>query len=85
MKIKPFFVSVLSVYFALTTLSQAKVDIKLKHISIAVLAVNDQSMSLFSEQFTIFNNSQSEIRVEVDFYSDQGHKSKLAGWLESGE
>jgi hypothetical protein len=85
MKKKSFFVYVLSMYLALTPLSQAETDIKPKHISIAVLAVNQQSMSLFSEQFNTFNNSQSEIKVEVDFYSDQGHKSKLSSWLESGE
>jgi ABC-type glycerol-3-phosphate transport system substrate-binding protein len=85
MKLRIFFIFVVSLYLSFIALSLAETDSKPKHISIAVLAVNDQSMSLFSEQFRIFNHSQSKITVEVDFYSDQGHKSKLSGWLESGE
>lgn len=85
MKLRIFFIAILSLYVSFEVLSQAETAIKPKPISIAVLAVNDQSMSFFSEQFRLFNDSQSEIVVEVDFYSDQGHKSKLSGWLESGE
>ena len=58
---------------------------KPKQISVAVLALNKQQISLFAEQFNRFNNSQSQVMVDVDFFSDQGLKSKLSSWLESGE
>jgi len=58
---------------------------KPNQISVAVLAINKQQITLFSEQFSRFNNSQSQLTVNVDFYSDQGLKGKLLGWLESGE
>lgn len=80
-----FLLSVVSLLLAFITLTHSVTYAEPKPISVAVLAVNDQSMSLFSEQFRLFNDSQSEIVVKVDFYSDQGHKSKLSGWLESGE
>jgi ABC-type glycerol-3-phosphate transport system substrate-binding protein len=69
---------------ALVMLSQTSVYAK-QNISVAVLAINKQQISLFADQFRRFNESQSEIVVSVDFYSDQGHKSKISGWLESGE
>jgi ABC-type glycerol-3-phosphate transport system substrate-binding protein len=84
MKIKQLFVCVLSLYLASTTLSQAKTDAK-QHISVAVLAINKQQIKLFLEQFKLFNQAQTQIVVDVDFYSDQGLKSKLSSWLESGE
>lgn len=85
MKIKQFLVSVFSVYLTFITLSQAQTHPQQKHISVAVLAINEQQIALFSEQFSRFNRSQSKIFVNVDFFSDQGLKSKLTAWLESGE
>jgi ABC-type glycerol-3-phosphate transport system substrate-binding protein len=81
MKIKFLFLSVIS----LMMFDQVTAYASQKKISIAVLAINKQQIELFSEQFARFNNAQSEIKVNVDFYSDQGLKSKLSGWLESGE
>lgn len=85
MNIKSFFVSALSLYLTTVMLSHTTVYGKQKKLSVAVLAINKQQIELFSEHFNRFNDSQSEITVNVHFYSDQGHKSKLSSWLESGE
>ena len=85
MKIKSFFISALSLYLALFLLNDATVFAKQKKLSVAVLVINKQQIELFSEHFSRFNDSQSEITVNVDFFSDQGHKNKLLEWLESGE
>jgi ABC-type glycerol-3-phosphate transport system substrate-binding protein len=85
MKTSSFFISALILYLALVMLSHPIVYAKPKNISIAVLAINKQQIALFGETFSRFNNSQSQITVNVDFFSDQGLKSKLSQWLESGE
>ena len=54
-------------------------------VSMAVLVVNQQQINAFEELINRFNSSQSELVVNIDFFSDQGLKSKISSWLESGE
>ena len=76
MKIKSFFISALSLYLALFLLNDATVFAKQKKLSVAVLVINKQQIELFSEHFSRFNDSQSEITVNVDFFSDQSHEGE---------
>lgn len=85
MKIMSLFFPVFSLCVILATLSQSVAYGEPKQVAVAVLAVNKQQIDLFAEQFQRFNDSQSNIKVDVDFYSDKGLKSRLSGWLESGE
>ncbi|WP_339719291.1 extracellular solute-binding protein [uncultured Paraglaciecola sp.] len=85
MKISTFFVYALILSLAPLVLKHSIIHAKPTPISVAVLTVNKQQIALFAEQFSRFNHLQSEIVVDVDFYSDQGLKSKLSGWLESGK
>ncbi len=75
----------LTLLMAFFMLNAAPCDAQKKQISVAVLSINEQQMALFSQQFQAFNQQQSEFVVEFDFYSDEGHKAKLASWLESGK
>lgn len=85
MKIRSYCISVAVFYLVAVMLNYSNAFAKPKQISVAVLAINEQQISIFAEQFERFNNSQSEVIVNVDYYSDQGLKSKLSGWMESGK
>ncbi|WP_293745652.1 extracellular solute-binding protein [uncultured Paraglaciecola sp.] len=80
-----FSLSALSLLLGFITLTHSVSYAKSKQISVAVLAINKQQIALYDELFGRFNRSQSQLTVNVDFYSDQGLKSKLSSWLESGE
>ncbi|MEP1447943.1 MAG: ABC transporter substrate-binding protein [Paraglaciecola sp.] len=77
--------SALILCLATMSLNFSTVHAKPIQLSVAVLAINKQQISLFAEQFYHFNNLQSDVVIDVDFFSDQGLKSKLVGWLESGK
>ncbi|MBU3004852.1 ABC transporter substrate-binding protein [Paraglaciecola arctica] len=78
-------ISALILCLATVLLNISTIHAKPVQLSVAVLAINKQQISLFAEQFYRFNNLQSEVVIDVDFYSDQGLKSKLLGWLETGK